>query len=66
MSNHKKIIKYPNSSFYWGMRILKKEQRYAMFTIYSFCKKADSIADNKDLPSGSSSLENLEDVTIDA
>jgi len=25
------------------MRILKKEQRYAMFTIYSFCKKADSI-----------------------
>tara|TARA_B100001123_G_C15306376_1_gene1022843 strand:+ start:1321 stop:2094 length:774 start_codon:yes stop_codon:yes gene_type:complete len=31
------------------MRILKKEQRYAMFTIYSFCKKADSIADNKDL-----------------
>ncbi len=50
MSNNiKNIIKYPKSSFYWGMRILGKEKRDAMFAIYAFCKKADSIADSHKL-----------------
>jgi len=48
-NNNQNIIKYPNSSFYWGMRILDKEKRNAMFTVYAFCKKADSIADNQKL-----------------
>ena len=43
------IIKYPKSSFYWGMKILNKDKREAMFVLYAFCKKADTIADNKDL-----------------
>ena len=43
------ITKYPKSSFYWGMRILDKERRDAMFSIYAFCKKADSIADSNEL-----------------
>jgi phytoene synthase len=34
------------SSFYAAMRILPAEQRQAMFQIYSFCRKADDIADS--------------------
>src|SRR5262249_43908928 len=33
------------SSFYFAMRIMPKEQREAMFEIYSFCKLVDDIAD---------------------
>ena len=48
-NNTKNIIKYPKSSFYWGMKILDKERRNAMFAVYAFCKKADSIADSNSL-----------------
>jgi presqualene diphosphate synthase len=34
------------SSFYAAMRILPREQRKAMFQIYSFCRKVDDIADS--------------------
>ena len=34
------------SSFYSAMRILRVEQREAMFQIYSFCRKVDDIADS--------------------
>tara|TARA_B100000029_G_scaffold182527_1_gene180141 strand:- start:13010 stop:13837 length:828 start_codon:yes stop_codon:yes gene_type:complete len=44
--NIEKIITFPKSSFYWGMRILKKEKRNAMFVVYAFCKKVDTIADS--------------------
>ncbi len=37
------------SSFYFAMRILRREQREAMFEIYSFCRAVDDIADG-DLP----------------
>jgi phytoene synthase len=33
------------SSFYLAMRILQREQRDAMFAIYSFCRDVDDIAD---------------------
>jgi presqualene diphosphate synthase len=33
------------SSFYLAMRILPREQREAMFEIYSFCRRVDDIAD---------------------
>ena len=50
MSNNiQNIIKYPKSSFYWGMKILDEEKKNAMFAIYAFCKKADSIADSHEL-----------------
>jgi len=35
------------SSFYLAMRILKREQREAMFEIYSFCRQVDDIADSE-------------------
>jgi phytoene synthase len=34
------------SSFYFGMRILPRAQREAMFEIYSFCRAVDDIADD--------------------
>jgi len=34
------------SSFYAAMRILPREQREAMFQIYSFCRNVDDIADS--------------------
>ena len=34
------------SSFYTAMRILPREQRDAMFEIYSFCRRVDNIADS--------------------
>ena len=37
------------SSFYLAMRILQREQRQAMFQIYSFCRAVDDIADG-DMP----------------
>jgi phytoene synthase len=33
------------SSFYMAMRILPREQRSAMFDVYSFCRAVDDIAD---------------------
>jgi phytoene synthase len=36
------------SSFYAAMRILPREQRGAMFQIYSFCRQVDDIADSED------------------
>jgi phytoene synthase len=33
------------SSFYLAMRILRREQREAMFEVYSFCRDVDDIAD---------------------
>ena len=49
LNNIENITKYPKSSFYWGMKILEKQKRDAMFVIYAFCKKADSIADSHKL-----------------
>src|SRR5207244_9233943 len=34
------------SSFYAAMRILPRDQREAMFQIYSFCRQVDGIADS--------------------
>ncbi len=34
------------SSFYMAMRLMPREQRQAMFEIYSFCREVDDIADN--------------------
>ena len=43
----KKIIPKSASSFYWGMNILEKSKKRAMFSIYSFCRIVDDIADSK-------------------
>ena len=34
------------SSFLWGMRLLPKARREAMYAIYAFCREVDDIADD--------------------
>ena len=40
------VSRASGSSFYLAMRILPREQRLAMFEIYSFCRAVDDIADS--------------------
>jgi phytoene synthase len=38
-------VRAGGSSFYLAMRILRRDQRKAMFEVYSFCRAVDDIAD---------------------
>ena len=38
------------TSFYWGMRILPRARREAMYAIYAFCREVDDIADGPQAP----------------
>ena len=40
------IVKKSGTSFYWGMKLLPKDKRRAMFSVYAFCRKIDDIADD--------------------
>lgn len=42
-----KVVKKSGSSFYWAMRLLPKEKREAMFTLYAFCRHIDDIVDDE-------------------
>ena len=39
------LVKRSGSSFTWGMRLLPKVRREAMYAIYAFCREVDDIAD---------------------
>ena len=39
------IVRRSGSSFFYAMRRLPKQKRYAMFAIYAFCREVDDIAD---------------------
>ena len=41
------LTRAAGSSFYWAMRILRRERRDAMFAIYAFCREVDDIADGE-------------------
>ena len=40
-----RVVAQSNSSFVWGMRILPRERRRAMYAIYAFCREVDDVAD---------------------
>ena len=40
-----RVVEESNSSFLWGMRVLPRERRRAMYAIYAFCREVDDIAD---------------------
>ena len=42
-------VRDASTSFYWAMRLLPRQQREAMFAVYSFCRKVDDIADSETL-----------------
>lgn len=39
------IVRDAGSSFYWGMRILPRERRRAIYAVYALCRTVDDIAD---------------------
>jgi presqualene diphosphate synthase len=43
--NSRAAVRAGGSSFYLAMRILRRQQREAMFEVYSFCRAVDDIAD---------------------
>ena len=47
------------SSFYMAMRVLPKDQREAMFSVYRFCRAVDDIADEPIYRSGQERLDEL-------
>ncbi len=47
MSQEKNITKNSKTSFYYAFSFLPKEKREAIFTLYSFCRQTDDIADSK-------------------
>lgn len=40
-------VRQARTSFYWGMRILPKMQRQALFAVYAFCREIDDIGDGE-------------------
>lgn len=39
------IVRDSGTSFYWGMRLLPRQRRDAMYAVYAFCREVDDIAD---------------------
>lgn len=50
MSTEKKITKKSKSNFYYAFSVLPREKREAIYTLYSFCRQTDDIADSNDSP----------------
>ena len=46
-SKIEQLVKESGSSFYWGMKLLSKPKRRAMFSLYAFCRVVDDIADDE-------------------
>jgi len=44
------VVRRSGTSFLWGMRVLPKARREAMFAIYTFCREVDDVADGSDDP----------------
>jgi phytoene synthase len=51
MSTEKSITKKSRSNFYYAFSVLPREKREAIYTLYSFCRQTDDIADSNDSPS---------------
>lgn len=43
-------VRSAGSSFYWGMRLLDRHRRMAMYAVYAFCRDIDDIADEGGTP----------------
>jgi phytoene synthase len=41
-------VEAAGSSFYWGMRLLPRDRRNAMYAVYAFCREVDDIADSEE------------------
>ena len=43
-------VEAAGTSFYWAMRLLPTDRRYAMYAVYAFCREVDDIADDDGVP----------------
>jgi len=50
ISHAAQVTVQSGSSFFWGMRILPRARREAMYGIYAFCREVDDIADGPETP----------------
>ena len=50
VSHAAQVTAQSGSSFFWGMRILPRARREAMYAIYAFCREVDDIADGPETP----------------
>ena len=41
------VVVGSGTSFYWGMRLLPKAKRMAMYAIYALCREVDDVADGE-------------------
>ncbi len=41
----RRTVREAKTSFYWAMRILRPTQRFAIYTVYTFCREVDDIVD---------------------
>ncbi|MBN2365268.1 MAG: squalene synthase HpnD [Calditrichaeota bacterium] len=48
MSQEQIITRKSRSNFYYAFSVLPREKREAIYTLYSFCRQADDIADGTD------------------
>lgn len=46
MTKDKQITRNSKSSFYYAFSVLPREKREAIYTLYSFCRQTDDIADS--------------------
>jgi squalene synthase HpnD len=50
--NHaSRVVRRSGTSFYWAMRLLPRERRESIYSVYAFCREVDDIADGNALPS---------------
>ncbi|GAB4375848.1 MAG: presqualene diphosphate synthase HpnD [Calditrichia bacterium] len=48
MSKNRNAVKKSKSNFYYAFSVLPKTKREAIYTLYSFCRQTDDIADSRD------------------
>jgi presqualene diphosphate synthase len=41
-------VEAAGTSFYWGMRLLPRDRRDAMYAVYAFCREVDDVADGEE------------------
>jgi squalene synthase HpnD len=48
MEHVRRVVSASGTSFLWGMRVLPKPRREAMYAVYAYCREIDDIADGDD------------------
>jgi phytoene synthase len=44
----RRVVRRAGTSFFWGMRLLPRARREAVYAVYAFCRAVDDVADGSD------------------